>query len=690
MPSTNPSRASLEAEIRRALSGLAPPPDLTVSEWAEAERVVSGNTAAPGPWRNDKTPYLVEVMDAFTDPRIERVVMMTAARVGKTSVIENVIGYHIAHDPCALGVYFGNADDAALFGRKQIGPMCRDTPSLAGKIVEAVGNKAGSTEGEKLFPGGSLELLSAGSSADLRMRTFRVVLLDEVDVFPRSVVGAHGGEGDPVSLAVKRVETAEVGKKIGLFSSPTIAGQSLIEREFLAGDRRRWHVPCPHCRHEQVMRWKNVIWNKEDDGAGGERWIYNTARYACESCGQTWTEQQRREAVRRGRWIAEAPTEKTASFHLSTLCSLFVTLEGLVRDWEKAVRGGHNALQVFLNTTLGETWAERYDETLTPEALAARREDWGEGLPDGVALLTMGVDVQSSPPRLEYEIVGWGRDEESWSAAAGVIEGDPAAPIVWRELDAIRTRRWRRHDGRVLAVEACCVDSGGHYTDAVYRYAAERRAQRVWAVKGASDSPGRRALVWPSMMSAKGKAAGKLWIVGAQAAKDAALSALSVAEPGPRFCHFPHDRDLSWFDSLLGEERVMVRTSSGEGWQWRAKRGKRTEAADCRAYAYVGLASLRSLAPTLVAKSIASTPAPGARPAAVASTSAAAPSEGPGPSFGPSAAPALTPPPVPPAPRPANPMRRTAPPPGAPALPGRPGRQAPLPHPGLRGRVRDW
>lgn len=597
------------------MRSLAPPPDLTVADWAERHRMLSPETATtPGPWRNAKVPYLVEPMQTLTDPAVERVVLKTSARVGKTSVLENLCGFHIAHDPCAIGLYFPNADDAARFGRKHLNPMCRDTPALAGKIVEASGNQAGSTAIEKVFPGGTLELLSANSSADLRARTFRIVAMDEVDIFPRTVGGDSKGEGDPMALAEKRTETAETGRKILVCSTPTLAGQSIIEREFLAGDRRRYWVPCPHCQHRQVLRWANVRWDKKAGDGGEETWDYGSARYHCESCGAGWTDAERVAAIADGEWRAERPFQSTASFHLSALYSLFTSLPRLVKQWH-AAQESREKLQAFINTALGETWTETIDKGLSVETLMARREVWSAEVPRGVALLTMGVDIQgqrdSGAGRIEYEIVGWGRDEESWSIAAGVIDHDPSTPQAWAALDAIRRRRWQGEDGRVFVVEACAVDSGGGHTDDVYRYGSARRGEGVYAIKGAPDAPGRRSPVWPNAMASKGKGAGRLWTVGSQAAKDVALAALSVGSVGPRYCHFPADRDIAFFDGLLAEERRMVRTTAGSGWQWKPRNSKvRTEAADCRAYAYASLAALRALKPGLVQRALAQAPRP--------------------------------------------------------------------------------
>ena len=43
---------------------MRPPADITVSQWADAQRILSGKASSePGPWRTDRTPYLRQIMD---------------------------------------------------------------------------------------------------------------------------------------------------------------------------------------------------------------------------------------------------------------------------------------------------------------------------------------------------------------------------------------------------------------------------------------------------------------------------------------------------------------------------------------------------------------------------------------------------------------------------------------------------
>ena len=83
-----------------ALRSLMPPDDLSVSEWAEKYRILDSKTSAlPGPWRNDKTPYLIGIMDEFLNYETEEMAICKGTQFGMTEAIQNMIGYIIQQDP---------------------------------------------------------------------------------------------------------------------------------------------------------------------------------------------------------------------------------------------------------------------------------------------------------------------------------------------------------------------------------------------------------------------------------------------------------------------------------------------------------------------------------------------------------------------------------------------------------------
>jgi phage terminase large subunit GpA-like protein len=220
------------------------------------------------------------------------------------------VGFHIDQDPAPLLVIQPTLEMAEAWSKDRLAPMLRDTPVLRGKVKDPRSRDADNTLLHKVFAGGHITMVGANSPASLAMRPIRIVLADEVDRYPVSA----GTEGDPLKLAAKRQITFW-NRKTLLGSTPTLKGLSVIEREWARSDQRRFFVPCPECRHEQVLRWEQVRWDKEKNQSG-ETVAHRpeTAHYACEACGSLWSDAARFQAVSRGAWRATAPFSGIAGF----------------------------------------------------------------------------------------------------------------------------------------------------------------------------------------------------------------------------------------------------------------------------------------------------------------------------------------------------------------------------------------
>lgn len=573
---------------------LTPPPDMTISQWADARRRLSPESAAePGRWTTSRAEYQRGMMDSVSDPSVHTVVIMSSAQVGKTSIMENVIGFFIDQDPSPILVLQPTLEMGQTFSKDRLAPMLRDTPALYGKVQEVKSRDTGNTMMRKSFPGGQLTIAGANSAASLASRPIRVLLADEVDRYPVSA----GTEGDPVSLAKKRTATFW-NKKIVLVSTPTIKNQSRIEAAYKESDQRHYLVPCPDCGHEQRLMWAQVRW---DEGKP------HTAQYCCIECGTLWGDAQRWAAVRKGRWQATAPFNGTAGFHLSELYSPWRKLSETAEDFLSS-KHDPERLQTWVNTSLGETW-ESSGETVEMDVIDGLREVYGpDDLPNRVMYATAGVDTQGD--RLEVEVVGWAKEEESWGIGYHVIYGDPAQKAVWEELDGLLTETYRTESGKVIRIKATCIDSGGHHAEAVMRFCRDRAKRRVHAIKGFG---GAGKPIWP-VRASRAKTRDLVYMVGVDTAKDTIYARLQIAEPGPGYCHLPADPatgyDEGWAEQLTAEQKVTRHKEGREYAVWFLPKGKRNEALDCRVYA---LAAMKSL-PRVMMQEDARLPLPPASP----------------------------------------------------------------------------
>lgn len=566
--------------LARCAAVLKPPPELTLSEWAGKYRVLSAESSAePGRWHTDKAPYQREIMDAIGDPHIRKVVIMSAAQIGKTDAfILNPLGYYMDYAPAPILVMQPTLDMGQTFSKDRLAPMIRDTPELRDK-VDVKSRYSGNTIMKKNFPGGHITIVGANSATGLASRPIKVLLADEVDRYPASA----GTEGDPLSLAQKR-QTTFWDKKTVIVSTPVIKGQSRIETEFEQSTKEEWNVPCPDCGHYQPFVWANVIFDRENPQ--GE------VLYKCERCGVVSGEYQWKQASKRGQFVAENPAAEARGFHLNTLASTFCSWKEIVQKFlvakEQLDQGNPEGMKVWVNTELGETWEER-GEQVEDTVLLNRREVYDADVPDGVLVLTAGVDVQDD--RFEVEVVGWGVGKESWGIRYQKIYGDMLKEQVWQDLDAFLLSGFKKKDGTTLHIISACVDSGGHHTDQVYRFTRDRWERKVWAIKGkgGSDVP------YIRNPTTNNRVKTPLFIIGVDAGKALLYQRLRHETKGPNYCHFPENEaagyDEEYFRGLTAE-KMVVRFRKGRSvvvWELKDSKHKRNEPLDLRNYATAAL-----------------------------------------------------------------------------------------------------
>jgi phage terminase large subunit GpA-like protein len=518
---------------------LRPPPDLTVSQWADANRRLSSESSPePFAWRTARAEYQRGIMDAFSDPRNRRVVVKSSAQVGKTSIVENVVGFHVDQDPSPILVVEPTLDMGETMSKDRFMPMFRDTPALRGKVADPRSRDSGNTLLHKSFPGGHLTIAGANSPASLASRPIRVLLCDEIDRFPASA----GPEGSPVKLAIKRTNNFW-NRRIGLFSTPTDEDVG-IDAEYKASDQRRFFVACLECGDEQPLEWKHVKWTL-DDGSD--------AKYCCSECGALLDETQRDRMVAAGEWRATAPFRGVAGFHVNELYSPWRSFADVVTEFLEA-KDEPEKLRVWVNTSLGEAWKPTRPGVSANELEEEKGLPIGE-IPGGALVLTLGVDTQGD--RLALQLVGWGRGKEQWTIDNVELPGDPNLDEAWDKLTEYRRQVWPHPLGGEIKVSMTGIDSGGHHSQKVVAYAREFRAEGVVATKGLSVPSPTMLRMKPTKVDykANGKVVRKgaeLWLIGTDTAKSAIDSKLR-AESDRRKIHFAEKLGADYFRQLTAE-----------------------------------------------------------------------------------------------------------------------------------------
>ena len=589
-----------------SMRGFKPLPKTSVVEWADTYRILSNGSAEPGRWRTDRAPYQREIMEAFTTPGVSRVVVKSAAQIGKSDIMNNVIGRFAHLDPCPIMMIQPTIEMAQDYSKTRISPMLRDTTVLNRlfyNVKSADGSGTAKTRDgnntilSKIFPGGRLIMCGANSPAGLASRPVRVLLADEVDRFPDSA----GTEGDPVDLAAKRMTTFW-NRVMGLFSTPTNEGSSRIDAEYLSGTQEEWQYRCPSCGEYHVLSYIDMYVPDDDyqeiQSPSGHRTILvKSVRWRCPDCGHDFSEREVKEAPQK--YVAQNPRaieNGIRSFYVNAFSSPWLEWPAIMKEWYEA-KGDPEREKVVMNTRFGLSYRQLgafEDENI----FLRRREQYGADLPDGVLMLTAAVDTQDN--RFEYEICGWGADEECWGINKGIVLGEPDKAATWRALDAILDKVYTFKNGDGLKVMRTFIDSGGHYTGAIYKYCEQNLGKQRFPIKG-MGGPG------IPLNYKIGRAHGTklpLVMLGVDDGKQMVMNRLGIKDKGARYFHFPLDGDKNfpvrgydqlYFKGIIAEEKRVIKRGGQirEIWE-QIDKTVRNEPLDLRVY---NLAAMQSCHP---------------------------------------------------------------------------------------------
>lgn len=576
-------------------NGLKPLPKTSVSQWADNHRMLSsGISAEPGKWKTSRAPYQKDIMNAFTEPGIHRVVVKSSSQIGKSDMMNNVIGRFAHLDPCAIMMIQPTIDMAQDYSKTRIAPMIRDTKVLNNLFYDVKSRDANNTILSKVFPGGRLIMCGANSPAGLASRPIRILLADEVDRFPDSA----GTEGDPVDLAAKRMTTFW-NSCMGLFSTPTNEGSSRIDEEYLAGTQEEWQHKCPNCGEYHLLRHidMTVDYKEIKTPSGKKTVIVNDVKWRCPHCGFSFSEKEMKQTPQK--YIsrnADALKNGIRSFFVNGFTSPWMTWTRIMREWLEA-KGDPEREKVIMNTVFGESYKQKgafEDEQI----FLRRRESYRAELPNGVLLLTAAIDTQDN--RLEYEVVGWGKEEECWGIRKGIVLGAPNQDRTWKEIDNILDKTYHFADGKGLKVVRTFIDSGGHYTSDVYNYCQKNFHKQRFAIKG-RGGPG-IPLIYKIAKANNAKA--PLILLGVDDGKQQIMDRLSIDSPGPLYFHFPQDegiKELSnrgyddlYFKGIISEHKKVYKRNGVLREVWETTKNVRNEPLDLRNY---NLACMKSLKP---------------------------------------------------------------------------------------------
>ena len=583
----------------------------TAVEWSDQHFYLSPESSyVEGPWTTQ--PVQKAILNMMGNDDIREVDFRKSARIGYTKMLLAATLYLAEHKRRNIGLWREDDDAAAELVNTELDPAIRDCTPIKEIFPDWRKKSENNKVDYKKLLGCSIHIRGGQAAGGYRALSKDVVIGDEVDGFVQNVSGKSSKEGDPITLMVKRTKGSSFPKII-LGTTPITSGSSHIERQEHAADvRLRCYVKCPHCGKRQFLKWGGpkepfgLKWDKHDTKSK----TAETAYYACEHCAGAfsyndfldvinaedplWLDDEKGIATYDGMYFFDVESEQeiTTPRHV---CVIAWAAYSPTTPWSEIVGEFLDAkddklkYQGFVNTTLGEYWYEDVIRKIDGTSLYKhRREHYPKAadgtmlLPNDVQYITAGVDTQDN--RFAWEIVGWGKGEESWSIEYRELLGNLAEQSIWDQLTEYMRRQWQREDGLMLGVNLVFHDSGGHYTNEVYEHAAEVDPNWWFPLKG-DGSPGRPYVSFSKKPTDQGS---YLIIVGTNGVSDLMANRFEISSPGsPGFCHWPYS-DLhgqEYFNMLTAEERRLHYIKGRETWRWECPKGRRNEAHDGRRYA---------------------------------------------------------------------------------------------------------
>lgn len=587
----------VEDFLKAIIAGVRPDQKIFVDEWAEANRRLPADAPEAGPYRNARTPYMIDVQRSMSPGSPFREGWFQKPhQIGGSVAGENMIGSWICTAAGSILCVFPTLDDAKQWELARFEPMRASTAALRKRVRSADVRGADNTKLRKKFPGGVMRLIGANRVGALKSSTIRYVKFEEPDEYILDL----NDQGSPIDLAIKR--TSNFGRKAKIYGdgTPTIEGRSAINKHVKRGDQRRWHLHCPSCLHAQHLKWERLKWVDGDA---------ETAAYACIECGalaneHTWkarnyaqrapgmTEPQCK-AAGLAYWEATAVGEPgVASWYFSALTAPigWRPWPTLVREWI-ASQGDEEKLKSFYNNYLGETWTDTIRAEISADQLQSRAENYElMYCPRGGLVVTAGVDTQDN--RLAVVIRAFGRGEESWGVWHSEIYGNPSSPDTWAKLKELLNAPIRHANGQMMKVDVAAIDSGGHHAEDVYAFCrdAQLRGQHWFAIKGANSydaprigKPKKIEFTWRGKPVPGGV---ELRLIGTQNIKNLINGRLALAAPGGGFYHFPLGFEADYYKQIRAERREWRRNRQGHKSLWWVGSSERAEAWDCEVYTY--------------------------------------------------------------------------------------------------------
>lgn len=459
---------AVDRTVEEAIRSAMRPPDRRPAwQWCE-DHLVLDDTSSFGAgqlWKSSTSPWSRRIMEAFSNPKIKRITVVTCAQGAKTQTIIGIACWAISEDPGPMLWVTASRDDVSTFVKNRIDPTffrCKPVK----RLLREVGD--GSTKGNYSFDGCTFELVGAGSPSKLQSRPIRYLFLDE----------CRNYDDGAIEMAQKRTRTYDkTGAKTMMITTAKTEGDT-IDAALKNGTHEKWFYPCMACEKPIELAWGDTTgehpplmkWGVPSDphhlqfkDAKG-RWLFDklapTIRHECPHCGHGHydTPEVRRHILNRDGFVATNPSAPSEHVSLTypALLPGWVAWRMVVEEFIEAMGslklGNIEPLKKWVGETLGQSWSDRLRDIRHTDRLNHLRGDYSIGEPAPAGWHTfMGADRQAKDgDHYRWVVRAFSGDGESRLLGYGVVH---AGPGLEERLDEVR----KKHG---VAPGCVMVDSG--------------------------------------------------------------------------------------------------------------------------------------------------------------------------------------------------------------------------------------
>lgn len=564
----NAERLSLQAMAY----AFEPPALIDYLEWAEAN-VVIDEGSFPGPYNRNLFPYFDEILRALSpsDP-CRFVTLEGSAQVGKTTIANVFTCGSMAMGKGTFLYAHPTEDNARRWSKIKLSQMVNSTPALRAEFPQRSRDGADAVLYKERRDGNfRLLITGANSPASLSQITVEFQVQDDLAKWEMNAAG------DPEAQADNRSRAIEFAKVLKV-STPLVMPGCRITKNFEAGSQEHPYVPCPHCAHFQVLEWENMLASLDLEKP-------EEAHFSCVSCGASIEEHHRPSMLSKFQWRAhnEKAKREHRSFWIWSAYSYLQSFERIAREWIK-YKGDQAGEKTFANDTAGKAYHAQ-GEAPPWEKLRDRASSssYARGeIPSGALVLCLGVDCQAD--RVEWHLVGFGRNYRRFVIEYGVVQGHIAEKDCQTRLSALLSQTWRNASGHHLSIDMGAID-GNAWTEDVWSFAKSFPRSKLIMVRGSNrDEAPRFIRVKREVNEKTGKKlryASRFYNFNASIMKMGFYRDLAKDDVlADGYVSFPRGLDDDYFRQLTAERRTPEKRHGFTVYRWTKDPGQANEALD--------------------------------------------------------------------------------------------------------------